>query len=203
MSTPVDVGLLIASGIAGGLLGIRLRLPIGGLVGAIAGAGGYHLVTGATFEFGPGLRLVAQGLVGMIVGASVSLHLFRTLRQVLLRALAFSAMMVVAGVVLGWLVMSQLGHVDLLTAFLSAAPAGAMEMGAAALATYADAEVVMATHILRIVSIGFLGGTMLPLLARRRAREVSRAPHELAATGGDGMCTRARSDRDDPQDLDR
>lgn len=169
MSVSPDALLLLVCGAVGGVVGLKLRLPVGGLLGAIIGAGGYHLVTGATFEFGTGPRLFTQLIVGMIVGASVSREVFRTLREILLRAIAFCVMVVVVGVALALVVMVGLGHVDLLTAFLATAPAGAMEMGAAALATFADAEVVLATHILRIVAIGLAGGTLLPWLIHRRA----------------------------------
>lgn len=170
MTVSSDVLTLAVCGGLGGLLGIKLRLPVGGLLGAILGAGGFHLVTGATLELGTGLRMFTQLIVGMIVGSSVSVQVFRTLREILPRAVAFCVMVIGTGVLLAWFVMVNLGHVDLLTAFLSTAPAGAMEMGAAALGTYADAEVVLATHILRIASIGFAGGTLLPFLVHRRDR---------------------------------
>lgn len=170
MTVSTDALILAVCGGLGGMLGIKLRLPVGGLLGAIVGAGGFHLATDTTLVFGTGLRMFTQLIVGTIVGASVSVQVFRTLREILPRALAFCVMVIGTGVLLAWFAMVKLGHVDLLTAFLSTAPAGAMEMGAAALGTYADAEVVLATHILRIVSIGFAGGTLLPFLVRRRDR---------------------------------
>lgn len=200
--SPVAVVGLVMSGVVGGLIGIRLRLPLGGLVGSIAGAGAFQLIVGGAPTFGPAFRLAAQLLVGTIVGASVSRAVLATLRRLLLPALLFCIVMPLVGLATGWLLMSRLGHVDVLTGFLSAAPAGAMEMSTAALAFDADAEVVLTAHVLRVVTIAFLGGTVLPIVVRRRrASDVTpaRAAGPAAAPEGGG-CTPARTGRCDRRD---
>lgn len=195
MNPPALLGLVV-SGLAGGLIGIRLRLPLGGLIGSIAGAGAFQLVVGGAPSSSPVFRLAAQLLVGTIVGASVSRAVLATLRRLLLPALLFCMVMPLVGLATGWLLVSRLGHVDILTGFLSAAPAGAMEMSTAALAFDADAEVVLTAHVLRVVTIAFLGGTVLPIAVRRRRKPDVTAGRaaEPAAAREAGVCTPARTD---------
>lgn len=157
---------LIACGVAGGVIGIRMRIPLGGLIGSIVGAGAFQLLVSGTPTLGRSFVLVAQVIVGLIVGASVSRAVLTTMRTVLLPALVFSLLMPVVGVAIGWLFMTRVGHVDLLTAYLSSAPAGAMEMSTAALAFDADAEVVLTAQILRVFAIAILGSTMFPFIIR-------------------------------------
>lgn len=161
---------LVACGVAGGLAGIRFRVPLGGLVGSIVGAGAFQLLMSGTPALGPSFVLVAQVLVGSIVGASVSRAVLATMRTVLVPALVFSLLMPVVGLVIAWLLMARVGHVDLLTAYLSSAPAGAMEMSTAALAFDADAEVVLTAQVLRVLAIALLAGTLYPMIIRHVRR---------------------------------
>lgn len=158
---------LIACGIAGGALGIRFRIPLGGLIGSIVGAATFHLMVSEAPPFGRGFVLVTQVLVGTIVGASVSRSVVATLTRLWLPALTFCLCMPVIGLVVGWLLMARVGHVNLLTAFLASAPAGAMEMSAAALAFGADTEAVLAAQVMRVLAITVFGATVLPLIVRR------------------------------------
>jgi uncharacterized protein len=195
---------LAASGAAGGIAGILLRVPLGALVGSLAGAGAYQILVGGAPAALPEVRMVAQVLVGLMVGGSVSRSVLSTMRSIIGPVLVVCLAMPVAGLVVGWLMLERAGHVDLVTAFLATAPAGATEMGTAALAFHADAELVIATHVARMVSIGFLGGMLLPLVIRLRARRTSRrtAPGPSAAPAGEG-CTPERTDRSGLEDPGR
>jgi membrane AbrB-like protein len=174
----IDASLvgLVACGLLGGLVGILLRVPLGALIGSIAGAGTYHLLVSDAPPLGRGFVVLAQVLVGSIVGTSVNREVVATMRTILLPALAFSLAMPVVGLAIGWLFMVRLGHADMLTAFLSSAPAGATEMSTAALAFDADAEAVLTAQVLRVFSIALIGSTLLPLLIRRFLRRRSGEP---------------------------
>lgn len=161
---------LIACGLIGGLVGLALRVPLGALVGSIVGAGAFHLAVSGVPPLGRGFLIVAQVLVGSIVGASVTRAVFGTIRTVLVPAAVFCLMMPALGLAAGWLFMARVGHVDLLTAFLSSAPAGAMEMSTAALAFDADAEAVLTAQVLRVFTIAMLGSVVLPFALRRCER---------------------------------
>jgi membrane AbrB-like protein len=158
---------LVICGVAGGVVGIRCRVPLGGLLGSIVGAGGYQLLVAGTPALGRSFALVAQVLVGSLVGAAISRPMLRTVRSVIVPALVFSLLMPAVGLAVGWLLMTRVGHVDLLTAYLSSAPAGAMEMSAAALAVDADAEAVLAAQVLRVLAIALVGSTLFPIVIRR------------------------------------
>lgn len=162
---------LVACGVLGGIAGVRLRMPLGGLIGSIVGAGAFQLLVSGTPTLGRPFVLVAQVLVGTIVGASASRAVLVTMRTVLLPALVFSLLMPVVGLAVGWLLMARVGHVSLLTAYLSSAPAGAMEMSTAALAFDADAEVVLTAQILRVFAIALLGSMLFPVIIRRFRRD--------------------------------
>jgi membrane AbrB-like protein len=174
---------LLACGLAGGLLFLRFRVPLGGLVGGIVGAGLFHLLVADVPPPGRAFVVVAQLLVGSIIGASVNRPVLERMRSVLAPTLAFCLLMPVVGLALGWLLMARTGEVDLLTAFLASAPAGAMEMTTVALGIDANAEVVLTAQVLRVFTIAILGSILLPPIVRWLGPD---------SNGADGPVDRAR-----------
>jgi membrane AbrB-like protein len=157
--------LFLMVGAAGGYIGWRLGLPAGGLLGAMVATGVFGLLTGLSSSRPASFQLVAQLLVGTIIGMRISPDIFRILRSVAVPALVSIAALLLVGLAAG-LFLSRVGRLDLLTALLASAPGGLADLGLVATTLQANAPVVVAIHTVRIVTVV----TVITLLARMFAR---------------------------------
>jgi uncharacterized protein len=154
------LALIVAAGVAGGVLGLALTpLPAGGVVGALLGSGVARLcVTGDVPE--KGFNLLVQASGGGIIGLGLSAEFFETLLQ-----LAGTAAIVNATQMLAWaaaaFLLVKVFRFDRTTATFAAAPGGMGTLLSVTGETDADLVAVAFTHLFR------LGATIVvvPLLA--------------------------------------
>ena len=162
---PVEIWLIaatLACGVAGGLLGIWAKIPSGDLMGSMVVVSLANLL-GAGLGPLPGeYRVIAMVLIGISVGTQVSMESLRRLRSIALPALAGIAMLIMTGLLLGWLLW-MITPLDLATAFLSAVPGGAGTMPAIAHDLGGDMRLVAALHLARQLVLMLV---LLPILSR-------------------------------------
>jgi membrane AbrB-like protein len=145
--------LTLAVGLAGGLLGLWLRLPAGPLMGSMLAVAALGLTGWLPGEAIPAsLKDLAKILIGTVVGSAVTLGTLQALREAALPALLLTAVLVAAGLAGGW-VLSLVTKVDIATALFATAPGGSAEMTAAAESMGADAPLVAALQTIRIVVV--------------------------------------------------
>ena len=144
-----DYAILIAAGVAGLLLGLRLKIPAGQVIGPIAISAIVHLA-GLVDTSPPAIAgLIAQIVVGSSLGARFAgappRLLLRTSRLAVLTvgymlalAVAFSA------------VLTMLTGEDPTLYVMSFSPAGVIEMSLVALTLEANPVFVTAHHIIRL-----------------------------------------------------
>ena len=154
------LALIVAAGVAGGVLGLALTpLPAGGVVGSLLGAGLARLcVTGAVPE--GGFSLLVQVAGGGIIGLGLSAEFFATLLQ-----LAGVALIVNATQMLAWavaaLLLVRVFSFDPDTATFAAAPGGMGTLLSVTGETDADLVAVAFTHLFRVTATI----VVVPLLA--------------------------------------
>lgn len=145
---------------AGALLARRLKLPGGTLIGVLLAVAAFNLAASSLFAFEvPELprefRYAAQFLIGASIGCGFDLASLRQIRSLL--PLIFQGIALVIALSFLWaLLLWWVTPFDLLTSFLSTAPAGSADMTAAALALGANAPVVAALQSLRLIGITVL-----------------------------------------------
>ena len=140
--------IILALGVSGGLLALRVGIPTGDLVGPILVVGGANLL-GA--DFGPmpaGFRHAAMLLIGTAVGTQVSRDSLRKLRQVIVPAATMIATLIGTGLLLGW-GLSKITPLDTVTALLCAVPGGASTMPIIAHELGGDFRIVAALQLAR------------------------------------------------------
>lgn len=169
-SLPPTVALVIlaAAGLAAGFLARRTPIPSGDLLvpmGVAALLNPTWLHVGA---FPEGLRLFSLWIIGAGVGASINAKVLRDFKPFAVAGLLMTAFLITSGFALGW-VLAAVTEIDLLTAVLGCAPGGATPLIILAGELGADAQLVAAMHISRVLILSIL----LPVLIRGAARRLS------------------------------
>lgn len=143
-----SIGLtLLVSGLAG-LLAQRLSLPGGVIVWAIAAAAALHLLHPGLSALPEALRVTAQILIGITIGAGVSRGPLRALGSVRWQV-ALTMSLLLAGCLSAGLLLASRTPLDLPTALLATGPGGASDMAVAAVLLGVDAALVAGLQVVR------------------------------------------------------
>jgi membrane AbrB-like protein len=165
-ATPLlALGVLLAIGMLAAALAVKVKLPGGEILAAMAVGG----LVNQTWLHLDGLPnswpLFAQWIIGAGVGAGVTRAVLRDFRPFAVAGAAMTASMIVAGLGLGWLLV-QTTTLDPITAMVGSAPGGAEQMVILAGELGGDAQLVAAMHLARQIILMLL----LPLITRLAGR---------------------------------
>jgi len=164
-------GLLatIAIALGGAAIGVRLRLPAGGLLLPMLAGMLLQDVGGIRIELPPLLLAVAYAFVGWTIGSRFNRQVlavtFRSLPKVLA---AILVLILLCGLFAAALV--RWAHVDPLTAYLATSPGGADSVAIIAASTPVDVPFVLTMQVLRMLFVMATG----PAIARMLARHLHR-----------------------------
>ncbi len=145
----------------GGLLGVRLKLPAGALIGAMISVAFVNLAFGYAGQIPNSFRIAAQIVVGGILGLSITRETVASVRGILLPATVLVIAMISLGLIAGF-ILHRLTGVDLATALFSSSPGGMTEMILASMGFGADTPTVALLQLLRMISIV----SIMPLVLR-------------------------------------
>lgn len=154
----IFVTLLIAC--IGGIIGIKLKIPAGAMIGAMIAVAAYHIWSGKG-ELPINFKIAAQIIVGGMLGLNFSMDTLHGLKDMALPAIVMLLGLMLLSVVLGIVVAKTTG-LDLITALFSSAPGGITEMTLASEAYGADTPKVALLHLMRLISVI----TVLPLVIK-------------------------------------
>lgn len=145
-----EVALLAACGIVGALVGVRLRLPAGHVLGPVLLSGAAH-VAGITQAVPPGWTIAAAQVV---IGTSLGVRFAGMPRGrilVALRLATLNAAMTIGTATAFAFAVAPLAGEPVRAVFLAFAPGGLVEMGLIALSLDMSILYVTAHHLLRII----------------------------------------------------
>ena len=151
------VTVLVA--VLGAWAGTRLRLPAGALLGplilgvALAELGVMHLA------WPPGVPQAAYLVLGLWVGLLFDGASVKRAGRLFPFVLASAVGLVLACAVLGW-TFAALTGIDGMTAYLATTPGGIESVAIVALGTGADAPLVLAVQMLRLLAVVFAGSLL-------------------------------------------
>lgn len=138
---------------------MRLKVPLAALMGALTGTVLVQTLGLTSLEPAPlWMRNALYTAVGLMIGLRVTRSSLRQLRGVVLPALLVPAVMIVSGILLGFLYAgltpddSRL-RLDLQTAVLAITPGGFQELAIAAQQMDVLLSVVTITHMVRILTV--------------------------------------------------
>jgi membrane AbrB-like protein len=167
-------GWLLVAAIAGAgaLVGVRLRVPAGPLLGPMILAGALTL-TGAVGDLSvpPLLREAAFAVIGLQVGLRFTMATVRQVGRLLAPVMATILALLVACFGLA-VVLAAATPVSLLDAYLATTPGGLYAVVAVAFGAGADTTFIVAVQGLRVLAMVLLAPLAVRLLIGRPARAV-------------------------------
>jgi hypothetical protein len=152
MNQVIAVVAYLALGTVGGLLGSRVKLPGGIMLGAMLAVLLFKLFTEKPGPIPKSYGLVVQILLGVMVGASYTSDIGRMLSRVILPVVASTLVLVAAGLLI-CMVLAKAGVLDIQTAYLSTSPGAMSVLVSLAVESQANPPVVLAFHFFRVVFI--------------------------------------------------
>jgi len=155
-------------GMAGATIGTRLKMPAAEILAPMVLAAVVNPIWLHVATYPEALRQYANWIIRLGVGASIDLSTLRRFRPFAVAGALMTAFLIVRGFALGWL-LSAITDIDLLTALLGCAPGGATAMIALSGELGADAQLVAAMHVTRLLILMIL----LPFLIRGAARRLT------------------------------
>jgi membrane AbrB-like protein len=162
----VAFGATLALAGAGAWIGVRLRVPAGGLLvplfaGVVLQDSGLLAI-----ELPWWLLAACYALVGWSIGLRFTPSILRPAARLLPRALAGIVALIVLCGGLAWL-LARFAHVDPLTAYLATSPGGADTVAIIASSSPVDVPFVMAMQSARFIVVAFCGPALARFVARR------------------------------------
>ncbi|MEA4882284.1 MAG: AbrB family transcriptional regulator [Clostridia bacterium] len=143
------ITLVVAA--VGGLVGVRLRIPAGALLGAMIAVGAYNIAS--TQVYVPAaVKIVAQILAGAVIGVQINRDTIVGFKDLALPAIILVLGMFFVNLAVGLLI-ARVSKLDLVTSLFASSPGGITEMTLAAQALGADTPKVALLQSLRLISI--------------------------------------------------
>lgn len=166
MAVSERVVLLLVTGMAGGALAKRVKMPGGSLLGAMLATGAVSLAASDSQPLPEMFRSAALLLLGISIGSSMQRDRLMRMRHVLPAALIAILVFIAVGTGLGWVLHRHFApDISLVTALLGTMPGGASGLTAVAYDLGAEPRLVASLHMVRLMIVFGL----LPLILRRLA----------------------------------
>lgn len=154
--------LSLVIGAAGAFVGIRIRLPAGAMLGAMAFDLVANLSGWVTVVIQPALAATAYVVLGIYVGLLFDRTSVRHAGRLLPTIVVSTIALIVASALIGW-VLALLTPESFLTWFLATSPGGLDSITLMALGTGANVALIVSLQTVRLFFIVFFG----PLVVRR------------------------------------
>jgi len=154
MEMTSSMGLLtyIALAIAGGLLGAKLKIPAGALIGAMVAIIVFKMTMKMHWEIPKGFTFVLQVFVGLTVGATFQPEMLHVMKKIALPVIISCVVLVGAGVIMA-VIFTRLGLLDMGTAYIGTSPGAMSALIVLALDSGAQPMLVVCFHFVRVVLI--------------------------------------------------
>jgi len=153
--------LLLLVGVSGGYMARLMNMPGGAAIGALLGVVVWNVVVAQAVDVPGELGFIAEVLIGVVIGASVTREAVGGIGALLLPAGIILLVLSLATLGLTLLLHHVFG-VDIVTALFATAPGGLANMAIVAKSTGGDAFVVSVIQLVRLLGV-FL---IIPPLAR-------------------------------------
>ena len=149
-----SLGLLgyVGLGLLGGLLGAKLKIPAGALIGAMLTIIFFKLFLKVHWEIPKSFTFALQVFLGIMVGASFQPELVHVMKKIAIPVIISCVVLVGTGVILA-VVFTHLGLLDIGTAYLGTSPGAMSALIVLALESEAQPMLVVCFHFIRVVFV--------------------------------------------------
>jgi membrane AbrB-like protein len=152
MSSSLGFLVYIGLGIVGALLGAKLKIPAGALIGAMLTIIVFKMTMKVHWEIPKGFSFALQVFVGIMVGATFQPDLLHVMKKIALPVIISCVVLVGAGVLMA-LIFTRLGMLDMGTAYLGTSPGAMSALVVLALDSQAQPMLVVCFHFVRVVFV--------------------------------------------------
>jgi uncharacterized protein len=146
------VGLYLVVGAIGGLIGAKLKIPAGVMIGAMAGVIVCKFFMRAQWEIPKSFGFVVQVLLGVMVASTFHPDMLKTLKSVAIPVVVSSVVLIGVGGILS-VVFYRLNLLGASTAYIATSPGAMSVLIAMSLEGNANPLLVTCFHFFRLVFI--------------------------------------------------
>ena|GEM_PF-325420 len=182
--------LLVAA--AGGIIGYKLKLPVGGMVGSMVAVILLNLVTEKAV-FYPELRFPLQILGGAMIGSQIGREDLLAMKKIIFPTILLLLSMVVLNITFGTL-MYVFSDLDLATALFASAPGGVSDMAIISTDLGANPAYVAIIQLCRLLTIFIF---MPPIFRKIKNTKDGRQGRDKKAVSVEYSNSDSDSDMDD------
>jgi membrane AbrB-like protein len=152
MSTSLGLLSYVVLGLIGGLIGAKLKIPAGTLIGAMLAIILFKLFTKLHWETPKNFSFVLQVFLGIMVGASFQPELMQVMKKIALPVMISCVVLVAVGALLA-IIFAKLGLLDIGTAYLGTSPGAMSALVALAFDSPAQPMLVVCFHFFRVIFV--------------------------------------------------
>jgi membrane AbrB-like protein len=152
MSSSLGLIGYLGLGLLGGLLGAKLKIPAGALIGAMLTIIFFKIFMKVHWDIPRSFTFVLQVFLGIMVGASFQPELVQVMKKIAIPVIISCVVLVGTGVILA-VVFTRLGLLDIGTAYLGTSPGAMSALIVLALESEAQPMLVVCFHFIRVVFV--------------------------------------------------
>jgi membrane AbrB-like protein len=152
MSTSLGLLTYVGLGIVGGVIGAKLKIPAGALIGAMLTIILFKMTMKVHWEIPKGVTFALQVFVGIMVGATFQPELFHVMKKIALPVILSCVVLVGVGALMA-IVFTRLGMLDIGTAYLGTSPGAMSALIVMAFDSQAQPMLVVCFHFVRVVFV--------------------------------------------------
>ena len=121
------VATLICVAVVGGVVGFKLRLPVGAMLGSMAAVIAFNVLVEPPIVMPTHLQFLLQLAAGPMIGARIVMGNIYALRKAIFPAVLMIVTLIILNIIFG-LIIFRFSSMDLATALFATAPGGMMDM---------------------------------------------------------------------------
>lgn len=154
MGNLVNISIYMVTGLVGGFLGDKSRIPAGAIMGAMIAVIIMKLILKSEWALPKNVIFLLQVFVGVMVGTTFKPSLLPIFYKMVIPVIVSCVVLVVTGLVLAF-IFSKLGFLDMSTGYLSTSPGAMIALLTMALENNinVNATVVACFHVFRLIFV--------------------------------------------------
>ncbi len=159
----------VAVGVIGGYAAVKLKIPVGAIIGAMVAVILLNVISGDKAVFYPQVKMIIQLTVGTLSGSKVGRAEFTQLRKIILPALIIYPAMLVVNLIFGT-VIYKASALDVFTSFYCISPGSISDIAIISVELGADEAAVGLIHAVRVLVCSILLPPLFVAALKRRQR---------------------------------
>ena len=152
MSSSLGLLTYIGLGIVGGVLGAKLKIPAGALIGAMLTIIVFKMTMKMHWEIPRGFTFALQVFLGIMVGATFQPELLHVMKKIAFPVIISCVVLVGTGILMA-IILTRLGLLDIGTAYLGTSPGAMSALIVMAFDSGAQPMLVVCFHFVRVVFV--------------------------------------------------